>query len=200
MPRAEGRRRVKMADDFKDTGFYNAQDGLKGRDGGPYLDAVHRQEAEVRRAQQEQREPADLNGPLPADAGTLLVTARQLQDNSDYSNPSMAVRPGFEIVLTDDVMGSAEFNPQTDEAGFADPISVLPVDQRTTADNDNVADQTVTGNPSVAGIEEQAGQGNDVVTGAQPNNSDDSSSDSSEGGYTANDDGTFTDAEGNTVS
>lgn len=167
MPRAEGRRVQKMSD-FKDVGFYNAQDGLKGRDGGPYLDHENRKAAEVRRAQQEQREPDDLNGPLPADAGTLLVTAAQIVDNSYTSNPSMAVRPGFEIVLTDDVLGSADFNPQTDEAGFADPISVLPVDFSDTADDDNVVDQTVNGNPSVEGVNAAAAKGENVVKDAKP--------------------------------
>lgn len=174
MPRAEGRRRVKMASDFQDRGFYNAQDGLKARDGGPYLDHENRKVAEIRRAQQEQREPNDLNGPLPADVGTTLVVAGLVIDNSLTSNPSMAVRPGFEIVLTDDVMGSAEFNPQTDQAGFADPISVLPVDQSDTPDPDNVADQTVNGNPSVAGINDAAASGDaDVVVNAKPNGSED---------------------------
>lgn len=194
MPRAEGKRRVKMSE-LKDVGFYNAQDGLKGRDGGPYLDHENRKAAEVRRAQQEQREPDDLSGPLPADAGTLLVTARQLQDNSDYSNPSMAVRPGFEVVLTDDVLGSADFNPQTDEAGFADPISVLPVDYSNTADDANSADQTVNGNPSVAGIEAAAANGDDIVSGAVPNGSDNAD----DNGYTVNDDGTVLDENGNPV-
>lgn len=170
MPRAEGRRRVKMSD-LQDTGFYNAQDGLKARDGGPYLDHENRKVAEIRRAQQEQREPVDLNGPLPADVGTTLVVAGLVQENSNYSNPSMAPRPGFEIVLTDDVMGSKEFNPQTDQAGFADPISVLPVDRSNEPDEDNVADQTVNENPSIAGIEAQAAQGISVTANAKPTES-----------------------------
>lgn len=197
MPRAEGRRRVKMASDFQDTGFYNAQDGLKARDGGPYLDHENRKVAEIRRAQQEGREPVDLNGPLPADVGTTLVVAGLVQDNSNYSNPSMATRPGFEIVLTDDVMGSTEFNPQTDQAGFADPISVLPVDTSDTPDDSNVVDQTVNGNPSVAGVEAEASQGNSITADAAPNG--DSTTTESTGQLTVNDDGVVVDENGNPV-
>lgn len=120
--------------DTKDVGFYNAQDGLKGRDGGPYLDHINRQTAEVQRAIVENRKPADLNGPLPADVGTVLVTAPFVIDNSTTSNPSMALRPGFGTILSDKTLSDAkQGSPVGDinEVTVADPISVLPVDTRT---------------------------------------------------------------------
>ena len=106
--------------DFVDTGFYNLHDGIKGRDGGPYLDHVERQRAEVNRALVEKREPADLDGALPATAGTPLVVVRQLVDNSYLSNPSMSANPGLDKFLDD---------KDLDSDGFNSPISVLPVDK-----------------------------------------------------------------------
>lgn len=106
-----------------DVGYYNAQDGQKGRDGGPYLDHVERQQAEIRRAYNENREPADLNGPLPATVGTMLVTANLVVDNN-FSNPSMKDAPGLLNVI-DDVT--------YDNDTLASPVQVLPVDYRTEA-------------------------------------------------------------------
>lgn len=105
--------------DSVDVGFYNPHDGIKGRDGGPYLDHVERQRAEVNRALVEKREPADLDGALPATAGTPLVVVRQLVDNSYLSNPSMSANPGLERFLED---------KDLDADGFNSPISTLPVD------------------------------------------------------------------------
>ena len=113
--------REQAAGDSVDRGFYNIQDGQKGRDGGPYLDHVERQQAEIRRAQREDREPEDLNGPLPASVGTVQVVAALVPDNP-YSNPSMAAAPGLETAIDD----------STYEADhLASPIQVLPVDLRT---------------------------------------------------------------------
>lgn len=69
------------------TKLYNLHDGLTGRDGGPYLDQVEREAAEVRRAKVEGREP-DLEHPGTT-AGDPLVTARQLVETANpQSNPS----------------------------------------------------------------------------------------------------------------
>lgn len=84
--------------------FYNAQDGLRGRQGGRYLDVVERVAAEEDRAQREQRDP-DYDNP-PAAAGTTLVTDALRVDNP-FSNP-----------------GSAEVAPVND----VDPVASLPVD------------------------------------------------------------------------
>jgi hypothetical protein len=56
--------------------LYNANDGVTGRDGGPYLDIVEAEEAEKRRAKAEGREP-DLDHP-PATAGIQLNSAAQM--------------------------------------------------------------------------------------------------------------------------
>ena len=109
-----------------DVGYYNAQDGQKSRDGGPYLDHVERQRAEVNRARAEGREPADLNGILPPVVGTLLVTAGQVVDNAN-SNPSMVNAPGIFKTLED-----ADF----DSDNLADPIQFLP-----TLEDDVVEDE-----------------------------------------------------------
>lgn len=56
--------------------LYNAQNGVAGRDGGPYLDQVEARRAEEIRAQVENRDP-DYDNP-PATAGQPLVTAEEL--------------------------------------------------------------------------------------------------------------------------
>lgn len=67
-----------------DKALYNANDGLTGRDGGPYLDQLEDERAEILRAKVEDREP-DLDNP-PASAGTVLVTAGQLLANAGVNN------------------------------------------------------------------------------------------------------------------
>lgn len=64
--------------------LYNANDGLTGRDGGPYLDVEEDRRAEVVRARVENREP-DLDNP-PASAGTVLLTANQALQNAGVTN------------------------------------------------------------------------------------------------------------------
>ena len=69
--------------------LYNANDGLTGRDGGPYLDLEEAKAAEIKRAAVEGREP-DLDNP-PASAGIQLVTAGQALANAGVVNlPSQA--------------------------------------------------------------------------------------------------------------
>lgn len=68
----------------EDQFLYNANDGLTGRDGGPYLDVEEDRRAEVVRARIEKREP-DLDNP-PASAGTVLITARQALENAGVNN------------------------------------------------------------------------------------------------------------------
>lgn len=63
-----------MADEK--VNLFNPHDGLTGRDGGPYLDQVERNNAEIVRAAKEGRKP-DLEN-APATAGTPLVTASEL--------------------------------------------------------------------------------------------------------------------------
>ena len=157
MSRSNGRRVLKMtspdkggeyvttapSDEATELGFYNPHAGLKGRDGGPYLDEVLRERAEVNRAKLEGREPDFEN--LPAEAGTPLVPATQVIDNSVMSNPSMANHPGFERILTDGAIGDRH-----DEAAVSTttPVAVLPVDTRTEPDAEQVNDPTLNNAPS----------------------------------------------------
>lgn len=59
-----------------ETPVYNPNDGLVGRDGGPYLDEVQAEQDEIRRAKAEGRKP-DLKNP-GANAGIQLSTAGQM--------------------------------------------------------------------------------------------------------------------------
>lgn len=116
---------------MRDVGFYNIQSGVKGRDGGPYLDEVERQRAEVMRARAEDREPASDDN-LPAHVGTQLVTAPFVVDNSLASNPSMLSRPGLESQLDDEVFLNND--------NFVSPVNTLPVAED---DDDNGEDEDV---------------------------------------------------------
>lgn len=114
-----------------EVGFYNIQDGQKGRDGGPYLDHVERQNAELRRAFAEDREPEDLLDALPPAVGTVSVTAGLVPDNP-YSNPSMALAPGLAQTVTDDTFGG--------DPNLADPMQKLSVDFSQEAPEDSGED------------------------------------------------------------
>lgn len=124
-------REENVENEARETGFYNIQDGQKGRDGGPYLDHQERVQAEIQRAFREDREPK-LDGPLPAAIGTVLVTAPLVPENSLTSNPSMAYAPGLESAVSDETYKDAKH--------LADPIAVLPVDTRTEVSADDSGD------------------------------------------------------------
>lgn len=66
--------------------LYNANDGLTGRDGGPYLDEEEARLAEQRRARVEGREP-DYDNP-PATAGIQLNTADRMIHTVEVNRPS----------------------------------------------------------------------------------------------------------------
>ena len=68
----------------KVVALFNANDGLTGRDGGPYLDLEEAREAEIRRARVENRKP-DLENP-PASAGIVLLTGKQVVSNLGVNN------------------------------------------------------------------------------------------------------------------
>jgi len=67
--------------------LYLASHGKTRRTGGPYMDDIQREEAEIRRAKMEDREP-DLDNP-PADVATKLVPKSQLvETDTDKSHIS----------------------------------------------------------------------------------------------------------------
>lgn len=69
-----------------DQKLYNINDGVTGREGGPYLDEIQAREAEVRRAQVEGREPSEELQPY---AGFQLVPGQILiQTQNTASLPS----------------------------------------------------------------------------------------------------------------
>jgi hypothetical protein len=87
-----------------DRALYNPNDGLTGRDGGPYLDIEEAKRAEIRRAEVEGREPDFEN--LPPSAGIQLVTATALLNTVGVNQPSKT--------------GSSVDSDETVVKGFAD--------------------------------------------------------------------------------
>jgi hypothetical protein len=77
--------------------LYNANDGLTGRDGGPYLDLEEAKAAEIRRAVVEDREP-DFEKYAGSSAGIKLVRADQLLLVEGVTNiPSQENKSGLNI-------------------------------------------------------------------------------------------------------
>jgi hypothetical protein len=107
-------------DKAEDVVFWNAQDGIRGRDGGPYADEVDARQREVNRARAEGREP-DLDNPPPF-VGNQIRTSRTVEDNV-FSNPSMVNAPG--------PVEQREGASVVDEAHYRIDPGVLPVDTRT---------------------------------------------------------------------
>jgi hypothetical protein len=111
------RKRNEATDEQKreltEVGLYNAQEGLVTRSGGPYLDDLERENAEVKRARIEGREP-DLVNPGPH-VGTLLVTKDQLveRDASRSHGLAMGTEPNVEPMET--------YEPEKPVQGEPDP-------------------------------------------------------------------------------
>jgi len=91
---------------FSQVDLYNQHEGMRGRDGGPYLDEVEKVQAERTRqtiSNSEEEPNADLSGSLrevvkelPAGAGTPLVTKARVVDNT-FSNPSAERRTNHDF-------------------------------------------------------------------------------------------------------
>lgn len=75
---------VASPDKTTEVKLYNVNDGLTGRDGGPYLDRVEMHNAETQRAAVEGRDP-DYNNLQPT-AGVQLVSAGVLINNAGANN------------------------------------------------------------------------------------------------------------------
>lgn len=109
--------------------LYDANDGRTPRTGGPYLDQIAKEQAEIQRAKLEGREP-DLDNP-PAVAGTPLVTAAELVDRdvdkSHYSaNSEITNEPVASIVVDTTSAFDADPDPtQTDFDNDMTKVSVL---------------------------------------------------------------------------
>ena len=95
--------------------LYDINKGLLKRDGGPYLDEVERERAEIVRAKKEDRD-ADLENP-PATAGTVLVPKAYLRE-TDASNGNNSAYAELENEPEDTV---PVYNPEEAEP---DPTQV----------------------------------------------------------------------------
>ena len=105
-----------MAENVK---VYNPNDGLTGRDGGPYLDIEEAKEREIRSARMENREP-DFSGSARG-IGIPEKTARDILDRR-YFPPSQKDAPEevIEEHLSDGNLGEVTFEPagSEDEGNF----------------------------------------------------------------------------------
>lgn len=73
--------------DKGDINLYNVNDGITGRDGGPYLDHVEAEQAEIVRARREGRQP-NLKDPGPYVGQQLVSEAQLLQRGIGTPIPS----------------------------------------------------------------------------------------------------------------
>lgn len=123
-----------MSGKEKGQALYNANDGLTGRDGGPYLDIEEARQAEVNRARVEDREPDFDN--MPASAGIVLVTAGQALANgtvnnlpSQSNNVTVSAEAALKGVADDD--GNAlkvhSYRPVEATEGEAERVNDAPV-------------------------------------------------------------------------
>lgn len=138
----------------EDVKFYNAQDGIRGRDGGPYADEEDARNRETQRARGEDREPDYDN--LQPTVGNQLVTARFVEDNL-YSNPSMAAAPGPLEKLDD--AADLEDAPKRIDPG------VLPVDKRDVLPDSERKAQQEAVNKASADVTSPGNSGGQPLTG-----------------------------------
>jgi hypothetical protein len=116
------------------TPLFNPNDGLTGRNGGPYLDEVQARADEVRRAQVEGRDP-DLDKP-GANAGIQLSTAAQMLASLNVTNnPSMDVA-----------------RAQVIDKAYADSVKTDNTDALTSPVVDEVPDTS--GQPTIQDLDE----------------------------------------------
>ncbi len=106
--------------------LFNANDGLAGRDGGPYLDQEEQRIAEERRAAVEGREP-DTENP-PASTGTVLVNSSQLLSTSGVNVPSLSGdnKTAADNAAVDQILASGESNLTVHSEVPAEAFAPLP--------------------------------------------------------------------------
>lgn len=121
--------------DQKKVDLYNPNDGLTGRDGGPYLDLEEARVAEERRARAEGREP-DFSK-VSGYAGLPLVTAGQLvRDVSTLNVPSRDGTP---------VLDDAASKFAASDNVLAEKITSVPVDTGSTPPKEEKLGKNETG-------------------------------------------------------
>lgn len=145
------------------TALFNVNDGLTGRDGGPYLDREEQHEAERRRAIVEEREPD--YSQKTATAGTQLVTGPQLvlqTANTNHIPSQEGVNP-----LGDSLQKIAE-----DDSTPVEVFTIAPTDEfddnesgeQTSSESDVTAD-----NADADNTDETYDSNDDENTSGHPN-------------------------------
>lgn len=127
-----------MSEDIK---LYNVNDGLTGRDGGPYLDEVEAREAEIRRAQREGRKP-DLDKPGPY-AGTQLISEGQLLSRGVGVPIASKVDAGDALVakgVKETLSKPVATRPNTATESFAPGVSARAPKRKQDADEERKQD------------------------------------------------------------
>lgn len=100
-----------MATKSKTEDLYNANDGLFGRDGGPYLDEEQRRTQEVVNARREDREPDFDNLPLAPGINAVRI-AELAQAHTTFR---LAGQEGFDVTKPSaEPVGKAPVGPVTD--------------------------------------------------------------------------------------
>lgn len=111
--------------DTKTVPLFNPNDGVTGRDGGPYLDNVEQHLAESRRAVAEKRDP-DFEK-LLATAGVPLVTGAQLVNQGQTTSlPSQAHNDVIGVLLemhAEDELGAPKIDEIEVPTGEVSPVA-----------------------------------------------------------------------------
>lgn len=102
--------------------LYNINDGVYGRDGGPYLDVEQAKAEEVRRAAIEDREPDFTN---LVSVGAPLVTADQLIQQHNNTRISRQDQEKFTGEITAPVVATVEDAPEVTEDEEVEPSEPL---------------------------------------------------------------------------
>lgn len=100
----------------KKVALYNANDGVVGRDGGPYLDLVEMERAEVIRARKEDREPETDHAAMASTPGIQLVPANRL--GVHYNQVG--------TVINEDAGTTGLFTEETAPPVYAEPEMQVP--------------------------------------------------------------------------
>lgn len=156
--------------------LYNAQEGLVTRSGGPYLDDLEREAAELRRARIEGREP-DLKNPGPH-VGTLLVTKDQLveRDASRSHGLARGTEPDVKPMESYDAEVVEESKPDPRQRDFDNDTQTYRGDwDNDTQTDGGVPDEKLKGETSYDGVNSPIGYEGPVEQPNFQDKSDDNS-------------------------
>jgi hypothetical protein len=144
---------------MEDRHLYDVNNGVRGRDGGPYYDEEERTRAELVRARLEGRRPETNVDRLPATAGTVLALAAQVPDNVN-ANPSMANAPG---------PGAALLSAKDDPNFLSSPVAVVSgSDLEEPTPVADSTDETVGDSENNSGVEDDEQEDGENESGTNP--------------------------------